>query len=227
MLPGPTLFRRESQAPPAPLPPPGGPRRGGVVGLGPAGRVWLTPEAQDALATADELVGYGPYLDRVPPNPRQKRHATDNRVEAERAEHALSLALAGSRVAVVSSGDPGVFAMASAVLEAATQERFAGVPVRVVPGLTAAHAVAARVGAPLGHDYCVVSLSDQLKPWDVVARRISAAAAADLVLAIYNPASKTRTWQVGWRGTSSSSTVRRPRPSSSGGRWEPSRRGSW
>lgn len=185
-----------------PLPLPERPRHDGpgevaVVGLGPAGRFWLTPEAQDALATADELVGYGPYLDRVPPNPRQKRHATDNRVEAERAEHALSLALAGSRVAVVSSGDPGVFAMASAVLEAATQERFRQVPVRVVPGLTAAHAVAARVGAPLGHDYCVVSLSDQLKPWDVVARRISAAAAADLVLAIYNPASKTRTWQVG------------------------------
>ncbi|WP_066368396.1 precorrin-2 C(20)-methyltransferase [Herbidospora mongoliensis] len=174
-----------------------GPGEVAVVGLGPAGRFWLTPEAQDALATADELVGYGPYLDRVPPNPRQKRHPTDNRVEAERAEHALSLALAGSRVAVVSSGDPGVFAMASAVLEAATQERFAEVPVRVVPGLTAAHAVAARVGAPLGHDYCVVSLSDQLKPWDVVARRISAAASADLVLAIYNPASKTRTWQVG------------------------------
>ncbi|GAB1823326.1 precorrin-2 C(20)-methyltransferase [Herbidospora sp. RD11066] len=186
----------------APLPLPEHPRVEGpgevaVVGLGPAGRFWLTPEAQDALATADELVGYGPYLDRVPPNPRQKRHATDNRVEAERAEHALSLALAGSRVAVVSSGDPGVFAMASAVLEAATQERFAQVPVRVVPGLTAAHAVAARVGAPLGHDYCVISLSDQLKPWDVVAKRISAAAAADLVLAIYNPASKTRTWQVG------------------------------
>ncbi|GAA0985992.1 precorrin-2 C(20)-methyltransferase [Acrocarpospora macrocephala] len=167
-----------------------------VVGLGPAGRPWLTPEAWDALMTADELVGYGPYLDRVPVNPRQKRHATDNRVEAERAAHALELALSGSRVAVVSSGDPGVFAMASAVLEVSCEARFAGVPVRVVPGLTAAHAVAARVGAPLGHDYCVLSLSDQLKPWDVVADRISAAARADLVLAIYNPASRTRTWQV-------------------------------
>ncbi len=167
-----------------------------VVGLGPAGRPWLTPEAQEALAGVDELVGYGPYLDRVPPNPRQRRHPTDNRVEAERAAHALELAAAGSRVAVVSSGDPGVFAMASAVLEVACEPRFADVPVRVLPGLTAAHAVASRAGAPLGHDYCVLSLSDLLKPWEVVAERISAAAKADLVLAIYNPASKSRTWQV-------------------------------
>ncbi|MGI5488409.1 precorrin-2 C(20)-methyltransferase [Microtetraspora malaysiensis] len=167
-----------------------------VVGLGPAGRPWLTPEAQEALAAADELVGYGPYLDRVPPNPRQLRHPTDNRVEAERAAHALELAAAGSRVAVVSSGDPGVFAMASAVLEVAAEPRFAGVAVRVVPGLTAAQAVASRAGAPLGHDYCVMSLSDLLKPWEVVAERISAAAKADLVLAIYNPASRSRTWQV-------------------------------
>ncbi|WP_214111282.1 precorrin-2 C(20)-methyltransferase [Acrocarpospora catenulata] len=173
-----------------------GPGEVAVVGLGPAGRPWLTPEAQDALMTADELVGYGPYLDRVPPNPRQKRHATDNRVEAERAAHALELALGGSRVAVVSSGDPGVFAMASAVLEVACEPRFSAVPVRIVPGLTAAQAVAARAGAPLGHDYCVLSLSDQLKPWEVVADRVRAAAQADLVLALYNPASRTRTWQV-------------------------------
>ncbi|SDI30185.1 precorrin-2 C20-methyltransferase / precorrin-3B C17-methyltransferase [Sinosporangium album] len=167
-----------------------------VVGLGPAGSPWLTPEAQHELAAADELIGYGPYLDRVPPNPRQRRHPTDNRVEAERAAHALDLALAGSRVAVVSSGDPGVFAMASAVLEVSCEPRFADVPVRVVPGLTAAHAVASRVGAPLGHDYCVLSLSDLLKPWDIIAGRISAAAKADLVIAIYNPASRSRTWQV-------------------------------
>ncbi|MGW5163148.1 precorrin-3B C(17)-methyltransferase [Nonomuraea wenchangensis] len=165
-----------------------------VVGLGPAGRPWLTPEAQEALAAATDLVGYGPYVDRVAPNPRQRRHRTDNRVEAERARHALELARDGARVAVVSSGDPGVFAMASAVLEAAAD--FPGVPVRVVPGLTAAQAVAARAGAPLGHDYCVLSLSDLLKPWEVVADRLSAAARADLVLAIYNPASRSRTWQV-------------------------------
>lgn len=166
-----------------------------VVGLGPAGRSWLTPEAQEALAAATDLVGYGPYVDRVAPNPRQRRHRTDNRVEAERARHAFELAREGARVAVVSSGDPGVFAMASAIMEAAAD--FPGVPVRVVPGLTAAQAVASRVGAPLGHDYCVLSLSDLLKPWEVVAERLSAAARADLVLAIYNPASRSRTWQLG------------------------------
>ncbi|GGM72969.1 precorrin-3B C(17)-methyltransferase [Longimycelium tulufanense] len=167
-----------------------------VVGLGPAGRPWLTPEVQDALASADDLVGYGPYLDRVPVNPRQRRHASDNRVEADRAAHALELARAGSRVVVVSSGDPGVFAMASAVLEVACEPRFADVPVRVLPGLTAAQAVASRVGAPLGHDFCVLSLSDRLKPWEVIVERLTAAARADLVLAIYNPASRSRTWQV-------------------------------
>ncbi|MBP2477514.1 precorrin-2 C20-methyltransferase/precorrin-3B C17-methyltransferase [Crossiella equi] len=175
---------------------PGGTGEVVVVGLGPAGREWLTPEAQDALATADELVGYGPYLDRVAPNPRQRRHASDNRVEAERAAFALDLAKRGSRVAVISSGDPGVFAMASAVLEVAGEEQFRGVPVRVLPGLTAAHAVASRVGAPLGHDYCVVSLSDRLKSWEIIESRLAAAAAGDFVLAVYNPASKTRTWQV-------------------------------
>jgi precorrin-2 C20-methyltransferase/precorrin-3B C17-methyltransferase len=192
-------------APNPETPPAGNARRGNarpgngevvVVGLGPAGRPWLTPEAQDALGNADDLVGYGPYLDRVAPNPRQRRHPTGNRAEAERAAHALELAKAGSRVAVVSSGDPGVFAMAGAVLEVACEPRFADVPVRVVPGLTAAQAVAGRAGAPLGHDYCVLSLSDQLKPWDVIAGRVTAAARADLVLAIYNPASRSRTWQV-------------------------------
>ncbi|MEO6085950.1 MAG: precorrin-3B C(17)-methyltransferase [Umezawaea sp.] len=167
-----------------------------VVGLGPAGPEWLTPEARDALASADDLIGYGPYLDRVPPNPRQRKHPSDNRVEAERAAFALDLAKSGSRVVVVSSGDPGVFAMASAVLEVGDEEQFSSVPVRVLPGLTAAHAVASRVGAPLGHDYCVVSLSDRLKPWEVIAGRLEAAAKADLVLAIYNPASRSRTWQV-------------------------------
>lgn len=167
-----------------------------VVGLGPAGREWLTPQAQAALAAAEDLVGYGPYLDRVPVNPRQRRHASDNQVEAERAEYALHLARGGRRVAVVSSGDPGVFAMASAVLEVAAEDRWKDVPVRVLPGLTAAQAVASRVGAPLGHDFCVLSLSDRLKPWDVIEARLAAAAGADLVLAIYNPASKTRTWQL-------------------------------
>ena len=167
-----------------------------VVGLGPGQRSWTTPEAADALASADDLVGYGPYLDRVPANPRQTRHPSDNRVEAERAAHALSLAQAGRRVAVVSSGDPGVFAMAAAVLEVAERPEFAAVRVRVLPGITAAQAVASRAGAPLGHDFAVLSLSDVRKPWEVVVRRLRAAAAADLVLALYNPRSRARPHQL-------------------------------
>ncbi|WP_163549201.1 precorrin-2 C(20)-methyltransferase [Candidatus Frankia nodulisporulans] len=167
-----------------------------VVGLGPGDTAWLTPQAEAALAVAEDLIGYGPYLDRVPPNPRQRRHPSGNTVEADRAEHALELAAAGARVAVVSSGDPGVFAMATAVVEAAAQERFARVAVRIVPGLTAAQVVASRVGAPLGHDFCVLSLSDRLKPWEIIERRLRAAAAADLVLALYNPASRTRREQL-------------------------------
>jgi len=167
-----------------------------VVGLGPGQRSWTTPEAADALAGADDLVGYGPYLDRVPANPRQVRHPSDNRVEAERAAAALQLAQEGRRVAVVSSGDPGVFAMAAAVLEVAA-ERFPDVPVRVLPGITAAQAVASKVGAPLGHDFAVMSLSDVLKPWDVVLDRLRHAAAADLVIALYNPRSKARPHQLG------------------------------
>ncbi|GAA0623145.1 precorrin-2 C(20)-methyltransferase [Sporichthya brevicatena] len=168
-----------------------------VVGLGPAGREWLTPQAQAALTAAEDLVGYGPYLDRVPANPRQVRHASDNQVESERAEFALDLARRGRRVAVVSSGDPGVFAMAAAVLEVAGEDRYKDVPVRVLPGLTAAQAVASRVGAPLGHDFCVLSLSDRLKPWEVIETRLAAIAAADLVLAVYNPRSKARPHQLG------------------------------
>ncbi len=181
-----------------PARPDDGPRTGEVVvvGLGPGARGWTTPEAADALACADDLVGYGPYLDRVPANPRQTRHASDNRVEAERAAHALQLARSGRRVAVVSSGDPGVFAMAAAVLEVAARPEHAGVEVRVLPGLTAAQAVASRVGAPLGHDFAVISLSDVLKPLDVVLGRLRAAAGADLVLALYNPRSRARPHQL-------------------------------
>ncbi|MFC4511494.1 precorrin-2 C(20)-methyltransferase [Streptomyces ehimensis] len=168
-----------------------------VVGLGPAGPLWLTPEARGALAAAEDVVGYTTYVDRVPVRPGQCRHASDNKVESERAEFALDLARQGRRVAVVSSGDPGVFAMASAVLEVAAEAPYREVPVRVVPGMTAAHAAAARAGAPLGHDYAVVSLSDRLKPWEVIAERLRAAAAADLVLALYNPGSRSRLWQVG------------------------------
>ncbi|GGW50590.1 precorrin-2 C(20)-methyltransferase [Streptomyces caelestis] len=167
-----------------------------VVGTGPAGPLWLTPETRGALAAADDLVGYTTYLDRVPRRPGQVRHGSDNRVESERAEFALDLARRGRRVAVVSGGDPGVFAMATAVLEAASHKEYADVPVRVLPGVTAANAAAARAGAPLGHDYATISLSDRLKPWEVIAERLHAAASADLVLALYNPGSRSRTWQV-------------------------------
>jgi precorrin-2 C20-methyltransferase / precorrin-3B C17-methyltransferase len=176
------------------------PRTGSVavVGLGPAGPEWLTPEASEALAAADELVGYGPYLARVPARPGQRRHASENRVEAQRARHALELAAGGAQVAVVSSGDPGIFAMASAVLEQveAGNGRFAAVEVRVVPGLSAMQAAAARVGAPLGHDFCAISLSDRLKPWEAIERRLDAAGAGDFVLALYNPASRSRRAQL-------------------------------
>ncbi|HEY0618681.1 MAG TPA: precorrin-2 C(20)-methyltransferase [Kribbella sp.] len=168
-----------------------------VVGLGPAGPEWMTPQARAAIAGADDLIGYGPYLDRLPDRARQRKHGSDNRVESERAAFALDLARKGSRVVVVSSGDPGVFAMASAVTEVASEPAYVDIEVIVLPGLTAAQAVASRVGAPLGHDYCVLSLSDRLKPWEVIAARLAAAARADLAIAIYNPASKSRTWQVG------------------------------
>ncbi|MEV6558798.1 precorrin-3B C(17)-methyltransferase [Nocardia sp. NPDC051756] len=168
-----------------------------VVGLGPGAAEWTTTEVHEALADATDLVGYTTYLNRVPERPGQRRHASDNRVESERAAMALDLASRGARVVVVSSGDPGVFAMAAAVLEEAADPQWHGVPVRVLPGMTAANAVASRVGAPLGHDYAMISLSDRLKPWEVVAQRLSAVAAADMAIAIYNPASSQRTWQVG------------------------------
>jgi precorrin-2 C20-methyltransferase / precorrin-3B C17-methyltransferase len=172
-------------------------RRAGVavVGLGPGHSDWMTPESRRELAAATDLIGYAPYLERIPARDGQRRHPSDNTDEPARARLACSLAEQGRAVAVVSSGDPGVFAMATAVLEEAKQ--WPGVPVRVIPAMTAAQAVASRVGAPLGHDYAVISLSDRLKPWSVIAGRLAAAASADLVLAIYNPASKTRTWQVG------------------------------
>jgi precorrin-2 C20-methyltransferase/precorrin-3B C17-methyltransferase len=167
-----------------------------VVGLGPAGDAWLTPEATAALAGVDHVVGYAPYVNRVPQRPGLQRHASGNTVEVDRARLALDLALSGERVAVVSGGDAGVFGMASAVFEAAEDERYVDVPVRVVPGMTAVQAVAARAGAPLGGDFAVMSLSDRLKPWPVIESRLVAVAESDLVLAVYNPASRTRTTQV-------------------------------
>lgn len=168
-----------------------------VVGLGPGPEGWLTPEASAALAEVEHVVGYAPYVSRVPQRAGLQRHASGNTVEVDRARHALELALGGERVAVVSGGDAGVFGMASAVYEAqAGDERFRDVPVRVLPGVSAIQAVAARAGAPIGADFAVLSLSDRLKPWDVIERRLRAIAEADLVLGIYNPASRSRRDQV-------------------------------
>ncbi|MCX7543514.1 precorrin-3B C(17)-methyltransferase [Corynebacterium sp. P5848] len=167
-----------------------------VVGLGPGDAGWTTPEVSRELELAGDLVGYSTYINRVPERPGQRRHLSDNKVEAERAAMALDLAARGRRVAVVSSGDPGVFAMAAAVLETADDDAWRDVSVRVVPGMTAAQAVSSRVGAPLGHDFGMISLSDRLKSWDVIARRIHALAGADMAFAVYNPASRTRRRQV-------------------------------
>ncbi|MFT3662392.1 MAG: precorrin-2 C(20)-methyltransferase [Gordonia sp. (in: high G+C Gram-positive bacteria)] len=167
-----------------------------VVGLGPGPDAQTTPEVAAALDAATDLVGYDTYLRRVAVRPGRRVHASDNRVEAQRAEFALRLASQGARVVVVSSGDPGVFAMAAAVVEVAARPEWRHVPVRVLPGVSAAQAVAAAVGAPLGHDFAVLSLSDLLKPWSVIENRIRHAIAADLVFAVYNPASSRRTEQI-------------------------------
>ena len=170
-----------------------------VVGLGPGNPQTLTPEAATALGVADALYGYGPYLDRVPTRAGQSRHASDNREEGARAAAALRHAAEGARVAMVSGGDPGVFAMAAAVCEQieSGDAAWRQLDVAVVPGVTAMLAVAARVGAPLGHDFCAMSLSDNLKPWELIERRLAAAAGAGFVIALYNPISRARPWQLG------------------------------
>jgi precorrin-3B C17-methyltransferase / cobalt-factor III methyltransferase len=171
-----------------------------VVGTGPGKAELMTPATLAALAKATDVVGYGPYLDRVPvTRPDQRRHASDNRVELERARHALSLAASGREVVVVSGGDPGVFAMAAAVFEAVEtgDPAWRALDIRVEPGVTAMLAAAAEVGAPLGGDFCAISLSDNLKAWATIERRLRAAAEADFVIALYNPASKARPHQLG------------------------------
>jgi precorrin-3B C17-methyltransferase / cobalt-factor III methyltransferase len=170
-----------------------------VIGLGPGDARYLTPEADAALAAAHALYGYGPYLDRVPVRTGQSRHASDNREERARAAAALRHAAQGARVAVVSGGDAGVFGMASAICEEieAGPEHWRALDVSIVPGITAMLAVAARIGAPLGHDFCALSLSDNLKPWDLIERRLDAAASAGFVIALYNPVSRARPWRFG------------------------------
>lgn len=172
-----------------------------VVGLGPGAAGWTAPDARAALAAADDIVGYETYIRMAGPfRSTQTIHGSDNREEMDRARHALSLAACGRSVAVVSSGDPGIFAMATAIMEALHESidpAWHGVDVVVIPGISAAQGAAARAGAPLGHDFSVLSLSDNLKPWDVIERRLDLAAAADMVLALYNPISRARPWQLG------------------------------
>jgi len=165
-----------------------------VAGLGPGADALITPEVTAALAAATDVIGYIPYVARVAPRDGLTLHPSDNRVEMDRARHALDLARTGRRVVVVSSGDPGVFAMASAVFEALEAEPAdrRGLDVRVLPGITAMLAAAARAGAPLGHDFCTINLSDNMKPWSLIERRLRLAAEADFAMAFYNPRSATR-----------------------------------
>ncbi len=170
-----------------------------VIGTGPGNPEQMTPQAGNAVAEATDFFGYGPYLDRLDLTARQRRHASDNREELSRARAALDMAASGRIVAVVSGGDPGVFAMAASVCEAieAGPENWREIDLEIVPGVTAMLAVAARAGAPLGHDFCAISLSDNLKPWDLVVRRLEAAASCGFVIALYNPISRARPWQLG------------------------------
>jgi len=168
------------------------------LGLGPGPDAWLTPEVSAALAEVDHVVGYAPYVARVPQRAGLRRHPSGNTVEVDRARFALDLALRGERVAVVSGGDAGIFGMAAAVFEAADDPRYREVDIRVLPGVSAVQAVAARAGAPIGGDFAVVNLSDRLKPWSVLEDRLRALAETDLVIALYNPASRARPEQIGW-----------------------------
>ncbi|ANF56912.1 precorrin-3B C(17)-methyltransferase [Halotalea alkalilenta] len=169
-----------------------------VVGLGPGDARFLTPEAQAALDRAEWLYGYAPYLDRIEVRSEQRKIPSDNRVEAERAYEALAAVVEGRRVAMVSGGDPGVFAMAAAVCEQVERgpEAFRTLELEIVPGISAMLAAAAACGAPLGHDFCVISLSDNLKPWTLIERRLDAAAEVGFAMAFYNPISKARPWQL-------------------------------
>lgn len=168
-----------------------------VVGIGPGDAAWLTPEAERALARAEHLVGYQTYLERLAPRAGIELHGSGNGDELERARHALSLAEAGARVALVSGGDAGVFGMAAALFEAIEQGPAAwrALDIEVLPGVTAMLAAAARLGAPLGNDFCAINLSDNLKPWATIEKRLALAAQAGFVIALYNPRSRARPHQ--------------------------------
>ena len=165
-----------------------------IVGLGPGSEAMITPEVTAALQEATDVVGYVPYVNRVAPRDGLVSHGSDNREEIRRAEQALQLALEGHKVVVVSSGDPGVFAMAAAVFEALEvgDAQWRALDIQVLPGISAMLAASASVGAPLGHDFCCINLSDNLKPWALIEKRLRLAAEADFAMAFYNPRSKAR-----------------------------------
>lgn len=165
-----------------------------VVGLGPGSDALITPEVSQILLEATDIIGYFPYVARVQKRPGLTLHGSDNRVELDRSKLALSLAAEGKKVAVVSSGDPGVFAMAAAVFEAIEQgpDQWCQLDIEVLPGITAMLAASARAGAPLGHDFCAINLSDNLKPWHLIEKRLRLASEADFAMAFYNPRSKAR-----------------------------------
>lgn len=163
-----------------------------VAGLGPGSDDLVTPEVREALAQATDVIGYIPYVARIVPRAGLMLHASDNRVELDRARHALDLARQGGRVVIVSSGDPGVFAMASALFEVVEAGCEHDADIRILPGITAMLAAAARAGAPLGHDFCAINLSDNLKPFDLVEHRLRHAARGDFAMAFYNPRSASR-----------------------------------
>jgi cobalt-precorrin 5A hydrolase / precorrin-3B C17-methyltransferase len=171
-----------------------------IIGTGPGASQWMSPQVKEILKSATDLVGYKTYLDLVGSlSDGKQRHESDNREEEARARMALDLAAAGRYVAVVSSGDPGIYAMATAVFEVLDRDakpEWDSINIQVAPGISAMQAAAAAIGAPLGHDFCAISLSDILKPWSIIEQRIAAAAQADFVIAFYNPVSKERTWQL-------------------------------
>jgi len=172
-----------------------------VIGLGPGAAELMVPAVRAELDRANDVLGYETYVRMAGPfRADQVQHCTDNREERQRARHAFELAAQGRSVVVVSSGDPGVFAMAAAVLEAlheSTNAQWHAVDLQILPGVSASLATAAQAGAPLGHDFCVLSLSDNLKPWSIIEKRLDLAAQADLALAFYNPISRSRPWQLG------------------------------
>ncbi|MDF3162983.1 precorrin-3B C(17)-methyltransferase [Pseudomonas proteolytica] len=172
-----------------------------VIGLGPGAAELMVPAVKAELARCTDVLGYETYVRMAGPfRADQVQHCTDNREEMQRARHAFELAAQGRSVVVVSSGDPGVFAMAAAVLEAlheSSDPAWQRVELEILPGVSASLATAAQAGAPLGHDFCVMSLSDNLKPWSIIEKRLDLACQADLALAFYNPISRSRPWQLG------------------------------